>query len=96
MKQQIRRFVAVAGLTMALLLTIPASSRAADWREPASVTGVMAQAWSWLEGLLGAPAPAHRAASTSKITTSPPPPPPPSDPSGGGQGSMIDPDGVRR
>jgi hypothetical protein len=95
MNQQIRRVVTVAGLTMALLLTLPASSRAADWREPASpawVAGFMVRAWSWLEGALG-PAPSHPAAS-AKTTT---PPPVPVDPWGtGGQGSMIDPDGARR
>ena len=97
MREQIRRVVTVTGLTAALLLAIPVSSRAADLRELTPFAGLMARTWSWLEGVLGA-APSRPAAGTAKATTTtsttPAPPPPPSD--GGGQGSMIDPDGLAR
>jgi hypothetical protein len=103
MSQPIRRVVAVTGLAAALLLMVPAPSRAASRavRGPVAAAGFVTRTWSWLEGLLGASGPA---ASTQRTTiqrkdgTIPPVMPVPAPPpgTGNGQGSMIDPDGVRR
>jgi hypothetical protein len=91
MSQQLRSVLIAAGLTAALLLAVPAPSRAAALREPALSSSLMDRVWSWLEGLLpGAPAsqPAPKGPAGRKTLLPPPPPPPLSD-----QGSMIDPDG---
>jgi hypothetical protein len=91
MSQQLRRVLIAAGLTVALLLVVPAPSRAAALREPGRSFDFMERVWSWLEGLLPtAPAarPAPKGAAGQKTTSSPTPPPPTTD-----QGSMIDPDG---
>ncbi|HEX9944689.1 MAG TPA: hypothetical protein VGG03_21980 [Thermoanaerobaculia bacterium] len=58
MSQSVRRAFAAAGLALALLLTLPAPSRAAGpWEEPAA--RLAARVWSWLESLgIVAPQPA--------------------------------------
>lgn len=50
MSQRNRRWLAVAGLMAALVLTVPAPSQALVWpgSEMASLVG---RAWSWLEGM---------------------------------------------
>ncbi len=96
MSQQLRRVLAAVGLTAALLLVAAAPSEAAGHGKPMiSRTGsfdVLAQAWSWLESLVPAPAPRaiqRKTIYTGTIPVSPSPPPP----STGGQGNMIDPEG---
>jgi hypothetical protein len=98
MSQPIRRGLAVMGLAAALLLAVPAPSRAAMLRGPAAA-GFLTQAWSWLGSLLGGPGakvPAHRPAIQRKDGTVAPVPIPPPDPGTVNQGSMIDPDGVKK
>lgn len=89
MSQPNRRVLVVMGLAASLLLAVPAPSRAAGVSGLVPATDLVAQAWSWLEGLLGA----HQ--KTAVLPPPPPPPPPPSSPDPAGQGSMIDPDGVK-
>jgi hypothetical protein len=93
MSQQLRRVLLAAGLTVALLLALPAPSRATGLREPGISCGFMDRVWSWLESLLPAapasqPARPQGPAGRKTLGTAPPPPPPTAD-----QGSMIDPDG---
>jgi hypothetical protein len=94
MSQSIRRVLAVTGLVAALLLSSPSPSRAAGLRGQAPAADFVTRAWSWLESLLpssGPVASTQRPAIQQKdIIVSPVPPP-----GTGGQGSMIDPDGVR-
>ena len=98
MSQSIRRVLAVTGLVAALLLSIPAPSRAAGLRGQAPAASVVTQAWSWIESLLGSsgPAASGRPAIQRKDIVPVPlsPPVPPS--SNTGSGSAIDPDGVKR
>lgn len=94
MSQSIRRVLAVTGLVAALLLSIPAPSQAAGLRGQVA-TSFVTRAWSWLDSLLGSPVPVastqRPAVQQKDIIVSPVP-----APSGtGGQGSMIDPDGVK-
>jgi hypothetical protein len=95
MSQSIRRVLAVTGLVAALLLSIPAPSRAAGLRDQAPAAGFVTRAWSWLESLLAGPTPVastHRAVTQQKDAQFPAPiAPPPNN----GSGSMIDPDGIR-
>jgi hypothetical protein len=96
MSQSIRRVLAVTGLVAALLLSIPAPSRAAGLRGQAPAAGgFVTRAWSWLESLLASSGPAastQRPAIQQKDVF----PPPMFPPSGTDrQGNMIDPDGVR-
>jgi hypothetical protein len=97
MSQSIRRVLAVTGLVAALLLSIPAPSRAAGLRDQAPAAGFVTRAWSWLESLLASSVPGastHRTVIQQKDSPFPPPPPvPPSSTTG--QGSMIDPDGAK-
>jgi hypothetical protein len=102
MSQPIRHVVAVTGLAAALLLMVPAPSRAASramgLRGPVPAADLMTRAWSWLEGLLGASGPAaslHQTIQQKDGAVVIPVPPPATNPNNG-QGSMIDPDGVRR
>jgi hypothetical protein len=95
MSQSIRRVLAVTGLAAALLLSIPAPSRAAGLREQSPAAGFATRAWSWLESLLPSSGPV---ASTQRpsiqqkdmvpVTSIPPP-------ANNGSGSAMDPDGVR-
>ncbi len=97
MVQVIRRSVALTALTAALVFAVPAPSHAAHLRGaalavPTSASGLVAQAWSWLEGVLGvsAPRPSTGLPQKDGITM----PPVVNPPSGtGGSGSMVDPDG---
>ncbi|HEY0514388.1 MAG TPA: hypothetical protein VGH73_20960 [Thermoanaerobaculia bacterium] len=91
-----RRTYAAAGLTAALLLAVPAPSRAVSFR-PSALADLMGGAWSWLESLLpgarvpAAPAQGPKGSVAPTRTDTPPvviPPPSTTD-----QGSMIDPDG---
>jgi hypothetical protein len=98
MSQSIRRVLAVTGLTAALLLSIPAPSRAVGLRGQAPATSFVTRAWSWLEGLLASPGPVvpTRPVLQQKDAPTPFPPAPPVPPSGTtGSGSAIDPDGVK-
>jgi hypothetical protein len=94
MSQSLRRVLAVTGLAAALLLSVPAPSRAAGLRGQGPDAGFVTRTWSWLEGLLGisAPAASARQATLQRKDTAVVMPivPPPSTT---GQGSMIDPDG---
>lgn len=90
MLQSIRRILAAMSVAAALLLVVPAPSWAAQARKPAPdhSLSLMAQAWSWLESLLGDPR-TPRVERKDVMTTPVPLPPPPN------QGPMIDPDGVK-
>jgi hypothetical protein len=96
MSQSIRRVFAVTGLVAALLLSIPAPSRAAGLRGQApAAAGFVTRAWSWLESLLarsGPVASTQRTAIQQKDAPFPTPLPPPSGTVR--QGNMIDPDGA--
>ncbi|HEY0553495.1 MAG TPA: hypothetical protein VGG20_04470 [Thermoanaerobaculia bacterium] len=100
MVQVLRRSVALTALTAALVFAVPAPSHAAHLRGaahavPASASGLMAQAWSWLEGVLGVSAPRHSTGlpfSKDGITM----PPIVNPPGTSGSGSMVDPDGKPR
>jgi hypothetical protein len=96
MSQSIRRVLAVTGLVAALLLSIPAPSRAAGLRGQVPAASVVTRAWSWIESLLGSHGPVastQQPASQQKdIIVSPTPP---TGTGTGGQGSMIDPDGIK-
>jgi hypothetical protein len=96
MSQSIRRILAVTGLVTALLLSIPAPSRAAGLRGQApAAAGFVTRAWSWLESLLASSAPAasaQRPAIQQKDAPAPFPAPLPPN-STERQGNMIDPDG---
>jgi len=94
MSQAIRRMVAAASLTAALLMAVPAASQAAQVRKPAPGhgLGLVAQVWSWLEewmGLQPASPALPRKTGTTTTQTLPPQPPPPE------QGPAIDPNGVK-
>jgi hypothetical protein len=95
MSQSIRRVLAVTGLVAALLFSLPAPSRAAGLRGQASAAGFVTRAWSWLESLLASSGPvvSNQRQAIQQKDTAPVIIPPPSGT--GGQGSMIDPDGVR-
>jgi hypothetical protein len=97
MSQQMNRMLAAAGLAAALLLAVPAPSRAASFREPSFVTaGLVGRVWSWLKDL-ASPAPSQPGQISAPATrtaaggTPPPTGPPPSGTSE--SGSHIDPDG---
>ena len=92
MLQPIRRFIAVMGVAAALLLVVPAPSWAAQARKPAPNHNVslLAQAWSWLESLLGDSRTPTAQRKDGIMTTPPQTLPPPPD-----QGPMIDPNGVK-
>jgi len=95
MSQQMRRTLATVGLAAALLLAVPAPSRAATFRGPAVAGSLVERFWSWLSSLAQT-APVGQAATpvtrTGNGNGSPPPASPP--PSGTNEsGSMIDPDG---
>jgi len=96
MSQSIRRVLAVTGLVAALLFSLPSPSRAAGLRGQGPAAGsFMTRAWSWLESLLPSSGPVassrQPAIQQKDIIVSPVP-----APSGtGGQGSMIDPDGIK-
>jgi hypothetical protein len=95
MSQSIRRVLAATGLVAALLLSIPAPSRAAGLREQAPAAGFVTRAWSWLESLVGTSGPVvstQRPAMQQKTTI---PTTPVQPPANNGSGSMIDPDGAR-
>ncbi|PYQ58019.1 MAG: hypothetical protein DMF53_21295 [Acidobacteria bacterium] len=94
MSQSIRRTLVAMSVASALLLAVPASSWAAQTRKPAPehTLGLMAQAWSWLESLLGDPRP-QAGAQSKDIMTSPPPATNPLPPSS--QGPAIDPNGAK-
>jgi hypothetical protein len=96
MSQSIRRVLAVTGLVAALLFSLPAPSRAAGLRGRASAAGFVTRAWSsWLESLIASsrPVASNQRQAIQQKDTAPIIIPPPSGT--GGQGSMIDPDGVR-
>jgi hypothetical protein len=102
MSQMIRRTVALAALTAALLFAVPAPSHAAHLRGaaldgPALTADLMTRALSWLQGLLGGAAPAatpqRPSAFQKDVTMMPVTPPPPGGTSG--SGSMVDPDGKK-
>ncbi|HET9212542.1 MAG TPA: hypothetical protein VFR03_19215 [Thermoanaerobaculia bacterium] len=90
MSQVIRRILMAAGLTMALLLAVPAPSHAAQARKPAAghSLNLVARAWSWLESLLGDSKQSGGQHGKDVMTTPLPPPPPPE------QGPLIDPNGA--
>jgi hypothetical protein len=95
MSQSIRRVLAVTGLVAALLLSIPAPSRAAGLRGQAPAAGVVTRAWSWIESLLGSSGPvastqrpSMQQKDTVPVTFIPPP-------ANNGSGSAMDPDGVK-
>jgi hypothetical protein len=93
MSQQMRRTLAAVGLVAALLLAVPAPSRAATFRGPVLAGSVVERLWAWLSSLVqtapaGQSTPATRTGSSS---TPPPASPPPS--TNNESGSMIDPDG---
>jgi hypothetical protein len=100
MFQVIRRSVALTALTAALVFAVPAPSHAAHLRGaalavPASATDLVAQAWSWLEGVLGVSSPRHSTELPRKDgVVMPPIVYPPTGTSG--SGSMVDPDGKPR
>jgi hypothetical protein len=95
MSQQMRRILAAVGLAAALLLAVPAPSRAASLREPSFAAGLMERVWSWLWSL----APESSSQNTESgsyadepaTTSSTPATPPPT--STDESGSHIDPDG---
>jgi hypothetical protein len=96
MSQVIRRIFVAASLTAVLLVAVPAPSHAAQARKPAPGHSLVAQAWSWLESLLGdAIDNAKGQAVHRKDTTSPPMPPPGPLPPPPEQGPAIDPDGAK-
>jgi hypothetical protein len=90
MSQMIRRIVVAASLTLALLLVSSAPSHAAQARKPVPAPSLVAQVWSWLEGLMGGfkstPPPPPR----KDVMTTPAPLPPPPE-----QGPAIDPNGTK-
>jgi hypothetical protein len=90
MSQMMRRILVAASVTLALLLAVPAPSHAARTRRPAPdhSLGLVAQAWSWLESLLGDLKTPTAKRKDIMTTTSPLPPPP-------SQGPAIDPDGAK-
>lgn len=90
MSRKMQRFVAAMAMAAALLLIVPAPSWAAQVHKPAAERslGLLAQAWVWLESLLGqSQAPAVQ--QKDIMTTPAPLPPPPS------QGPAIDPNGAQ-
>ena len=91
MLKSARQIFAAMSLAAALLLVVPAPSWAAQARKPAPDHGVslLAQAWTWLESLLGG-SPTPTAPRKDGIMTTPQPLPPPPD-----QGPMIDPNGTK-
>lgn len=106
MSQQIRRVLATVGVTAALLLAVPAPSRAAGFREPARAADlIVMRFWSWMDRLMPAFGPTFgMTAKTATVPTHPSspapiaptqPPPPSGTGSPGDQGSMIDPEGVK-
>jgi hypothetical protein len=97
MSQSIRRVLAVTGLVAALLLSIPAPSRAAGLRGQAPAASVVTRAWSWIESLLGSsrPVASTRPAIQQKDSFPGPIPSPIPPSSTTGSGSAMDPDGVR-
>jgi hypothetical protein len=100
MFQTVRRTVALTALTAALVFAVPAPSHAAHLRgaalaAPTLATDLVAQAWSWLEGVLGVSAPRQSTELPKKDGTAMPPVVYP--PTGvSGSGSMVDPDGKPR
>jgi len=93
MLQPTRRFLAATSVAAALLLTAPAPSWAAQVHKPAQAhsLGLWAQAWSWLEGLLGRQPEVQRKDSVGASQPSPAPLPQPPY-----EGPMIDPDGAKK
>ncbi|HEY3566525.1 MAG TPA: hypothetical protein VGP73_01230 [Thermoanaerobaculia bacterium] len=90
MSRKIQRFVAAMTMAAALLLVVPAPSWATQVHKPAAdhSLGLLAQAWSWLESLLGqSKGPAVQRKDIMTTTTPLPPPP--------NQGPAIDPDGAK-
>lgn len=90
MSRKMQRFVAAMAMAAALLLVVPAPSWAAQVHKPAAdhSIGLLAQAWAWVESLLGqSKAPGVQ---RKDIMTSPPTLPPPSS-----QGPAIDPNGTK-
>jgi hypothetical protein len=99
MSQPFRSTLATLGLMAALVLAVPAPSRAAGLRQLPTVQGIAAGAWAWLESLLPMTpqAMSHRriemrASATASLT---PTPPPETSAAPSEQGSMIDPNGSR-
>ncbi|MFL6194953.1 MAG: hypothetical protein ACJ75H_12330 [Thermoanaerobaculia bacterium] len=97
MPQPTRRVLAAASLMAALLLAVPAPSRAAGFTALPDAAAVAGRIGAWLESLLvGAPAarlvrPAHRGMkATTAPTTSTTEPSPTTQ-----QGNMVDPNGIR-
>ena len=90
MSKSARRIFAAMSLAAALLLVVPAPSWAGQARKPAPSHNVSlwAQAWTWLESLLGDSRTTPTVQRKDGIMTSPPLLPPPPD-----QGPMIDPNG---
>jgi hypothetical protein len=89
MSQQMRRTLAAVGLAAALLLAVPAPSRAMGFREPSFVAdGLLERICSWLWSLAPSPAPVAR-----KDTSGTPPPVGTTPPGTDDSGSHIDPDG---
>jgi hypothetical protein len=98
MSQQMNRILAAVGLAAALLLTVPAPSRAVSFREPSFVAaGLVERVWSWLWSLAPSPAPSRPGQISTPVTrtgTSGTPPPVGTTPPGtDDSGSHIDPDG---
>lgn len=92
MLQRMQRFGAAMTMAAALLLVVPAPSWAAQVHKPAAdhSLSLLAQAWSWLESLLGQSKATAAPQKTTTTMTSPVPlPPPPS------QGPAIDPNGAQ-
>lgn len=94
MSQQMRRILVAVGLAAALLLVVPAPSRAATFQEPAFAAGLVERLWIWLWGQAqtlpvkdaSTPVPLTNGNGNGNGSTSPP--------SGTTEsGSMIDPDG---
>jgi hypothetical protein len=90
MLQSTRRILVALSVATTLVLVVPAPSWAAQAHKPAPehTLGLWAQAWSWLESLLGDPRPQTGTPRKDTMTTPVPLPPPPS------QGPAIDPNGA--
>jgi hypothetical protein len=93
MSRQLRRILAAAGLTAALLLAAAAPSRAAGLAKPIVAVDLLGRAWSWLDSLLPAPPVARPVQRKTATGTTPIPVGPPPTPPTTGQGNMIDPEG---
>lgn len=97
MSQQTRRTLAAVGLAAALLLAVPAPSRAAGFQGPSfAAAGLLERVWSWLWSLAPSRSgqistPMTRTGTSTGVTLPPVAPPPPTGTDE--SGSHIDPDG---